>query len=871
MQNRLLKTTCIVSILFSLSYAKSEVYNALTSQKSYTITGTFGQHDFADADAAFDWAFTLKSNSKSYQLQGNEATDDNVFGWEEVNIDTPSPAWYMFALGGDVDRDGTLKYDWILAGVTTKAVYKLAGVSQSGNFLYSEPININYSVNGNTITFGQNPDAPIAENISLKADAATPYMQINLIATDPNGNKVSYFLDSKMIGDEGSGYTLAFIEDGTNTLYITFDDNTSKVVELSYVASDGQFFSDSATVTITKGEVSSYGYGANEISPEEYGHISLAYFDGSRYGTVGIDELDYPTSIDLSSSMPLPGNQGNQNSCVAWAVGYSLKSYHEKMEVQWSLDTPKTIFSPSWIYNQINGAKDNGSSIRDAMELIKLKGAATMSTMPYTDKDYLAKPSQEAINEAQNFKAVKYRRIGGSKQIKAALANRQPVVIIIKTYDSFNALDGDDSVYSTFSGEFRGNHGVTIVGYDDSKYGGAFKIINSWGRNWGSKGYFWLPYSSVKDVVRSSYVLSDAPNGEEIIVDIPTKPVDEKLPNLQVGSWQVDYNAQGGSLQFAVVNSGNSIAYPGADINLMFSKDATINSSDYYLVYETIETALAPGMAIYREEGNAREFLFPQNMEAGDYYMAMWVDDLDVIAESNESDNKSLSEFGTITVEDFNLPDLSIDWWFTEYTDDGVGALVYEVSNIGTADTDENFDISLILSSDEYLTENSTGFYVYVEPVTFTLEPGTSAARDLDSVAIYNLFVAPDGTQVTAGEYYVILFVDSLENITESNELNNYSVSNDGVNISYETQKRSATTTSSTKAHFNGTHMLHGANKLIQKVRISYDENGKREVRAIKNNLHVKKELSTQKQPYTKQITSRNQLIFPITKSVPMP
>ena len=37
-----------------------------------------------------------------------------------------------------------------------------------------------------------------------------------------------------------------------------------------------------------------------------------------------------------------------------------------------------------------------------------------------------------------------------------------------------------------------GGHAVMAVGYDDSK--GAFIVRNSWGTDWGIKGYFYLPY-----------------------------------------------------------------------------------------------------------------------------------------------------------------------------------------------------------------------------------------------------------------------------------------------------------------------------------------------------------------------------------------
>jgi C1A family cysteine protease len=44
-----------------------------------------------------------------------------------------------------------------------------------------------------------------------------------------------------------------------------------------------------------------------------------------------------------------------------------------------------------------------------------------------------------------------------------------------------------------FSEQRVGGHAVLAVGYDDSKR--TFLIRNSWGANWGKKGYFTIPYA----------------------------------------------------------------------------------------------------------------------------------------------------------------------------------------------------------------------------------------------------------------------------------------------------------------------------------------------------------------------------------------
>ncbi|MBK6966510.1 MAG: DUF4384 domain-containing protein [Bacteroidales bacterium] len=37
-------------------------------------------------------------------------------------------------------------------------------------------------------------------------------------------------------------------------------------------------------------------------------------------------------------------------------------------------------------------------------------------------------------------------------------------------------------------------HAMAVVGFDDNKYGGAFRILNSWGTEWADHGYVWMRY-----------------------------------------------------------------------------------------------------------------------------------------------------------------------------------------------------------------------------------------------------------------------------------------------------------------------------------------------------------------------------------------
>lgn len=233
---------------------------------------------------------------------------------------------------------------------------------------------------------------------------------------------------------------------------------------------------------------------------------------------------DLPSSIDLSSQMPPVGNQGRQNSCVAWATGYAIKSYLLKNKGQSTeYDPPfaggkgNFVFSPAFIYNQQNGGEDKGLYYYKTMEFLKSNGVAPWSSMPYTDKDYLAQPTQESKQEALKYKIKSFSRLNfkNPDEIKRVLAGKNVVMVGMIIDDAFYKLKGA-TVYDANSGQSYGGHAMTIVGYDDNKKSksgkkGAFKLQNSWGTNWGDNGFGWVSYSMLAKVGQETYAIIDEP------------------------------------------------------------------------------------------------------------------------------------------------------------------------------------------------------------------------------------------------------------------------------------------------------------------------------------------------------------------------
>ncbi|TGM46250.1 C1 family peptidase [Leptospira vanthielii] len=249
---------------------------------------------------------------------------------------------------------------------------------------------------------------------------------------------------------------------------------------------------------------------------------------------------EIPKSIDLSSQMPPVGNQGRQNSCVAWATGYAIKSYLLKNKGQVSeYDPPfaggkgNYVFSPAFIYNQQNGGEDKGLYYYKTMEFLKSSGVAPWSSMPYTDKDYLSQPSQSSKKEALKYKIKSFSRLNykNPDEIKRVLAGKNVVMVGMIIDDAFYKVKGS-AIYDENGGQSYGGHAMTIVGYDDNKKSksgkkGAFKLQNSWGTSWGDKGFGWVSYSMLAKVGQETYAIIDEPapqNAPTVVVPVK-KPI----------------------------------------------------------------------------------------------------------------------------------------------------------------------------------------------------------------------------------------------------------------------------------------------------------------------------------------------------------
>lgn len=222
---------------------------------------------------------------------------------------------------------------------------------------------------------------------------------------------------------------------------------------------------------------------------------------------------DYlPAKYDLAADLPPPGNQGDQGSCVAWSVGYAARTYYLKHYYSQDVSNRENALSPAFIYNtlkQPGSACDNGLSLTGALNLLQKSGGVPLSVLPYDPHDCLTLPSaKELAQYSDRFRIRGYRKVKDEDDVKGEVYRDNPVIFAIDAGPVFDHYRSG-VIDSTEDAGPRGAHAMVIVGYDDEKQ--AFHFVNSWGTQWGEKGFGWLSYRAARALWVEGYVMDVAP------------------------------------------------------------------------------------------------------------------------------------------------------------------------------------------------------------------------------------------------------------------------------------------------------------------------------------------------------------------------
>ncbi|MCA9576502.1 MAG: C1 family peptidase [Polyangiales bacterium] len=228
-------------------------------------------------------------------------------------------------------------------------------------------------------------------------------------------------------------------------------------------------------------------------------------WEGQRFSATRVTAARLPARVDLRAAMTAVENQSETSSCVANAVAGA----YEYLVKQHRQDDAYDV-SRLFIYFVARAVaagedptsepelEDEGTMIGAAIEGLREFGACSEESWPFDDELVNETPSEEAFDEASYFLVEDVMQVPTRLEAwKAALAEGHPIIFGINLYESFDAQRRPGLVPSPSPREAQredhAGHAMLAVGYSDRDQ--VFIVRNSWGEEWGDRGYCYIPYA----------------------------------------------------------------------------------------------------------------------------------------------------------------------------------------------------------------------------------------------------------------------------------------------------------------------------------------------------------------------------------------
>ena len=221
---------------------------------------------------------------------------------------------------------------------------------------------------------------------------------------------------------------------------------------------------------------------------------------------------ELPPDVDLREFFPEAYDQGELHSstsqaCVGLVEYFQRRCHGNQLRLS-------RLFHHQVTCTLLGQPRDGGTDLRSGMKAILRFGLPPERYWRYDMKKLETDPSAQLFSFADSYRSLVYFRLDhrnstgrqALRRVKAFLAANIPVAFGLSVPSS----DLGDGVFS-YRPEFDfplGGQTLIAVGYNDGPKGitaGSLLVRNSWGPQWGQKGYAWVPYEYITEQLAADF------------------------------------------------------------------------------------------------------------------------------------------------------------------------------------------------------------------------------------------------------------------------------------------------------------------------------------------------------------------------------
>lgn len=228
--------------------------------------------------------------------------------------------------------------------------------------------------------------------------------------------------------------------------------------------------------------------------------------------------MSTPQEVDLRPGLPPVRDQGLlRGTCLAFATTTVHEARRRTVPDNEDLST-EALF---WAAKEVEGNRDDGATFPAITSALASPGQPPESTWPYDPARDITDCGYRPPAEARDVTVLRRARIEpvatSADAFRAQLADDNVVVAGFELWEQFELLENADVLATPAPADLNGSlHAVVVVACSDRRR--RMLIRNSWGTDWGDRGYAWVAYDFV-----DRFVLAAA-----AIVELVPWPLDQR-------------------------------------------------------------------------------------------------------------------------------------------------------------------------------------------------------------------------------------------------------------------------------------------------------------------------------------------------------